>query len=115
MNIKAWIYLVVSLFCLWQIHIGYSTLSELVLNDDYREYTTLNLTYYDYDTGTKAALASPKYQEPHPYITKLELYNSLITTLNLVICIICFVLCFSWYIEENNIRLRDYLGKETKK
>jgi hypothetical protein len=112
MSIKAWLYLIISMFCLFEIYTNYISLNELVLSGSTREYTTINLTYYYVDNGAKTALASPKYKEPQPYVTKLELYNIVITTLNIFICLLSFIFCFVWYIEENKIRLRDYLGKE---
>jgi hypothetical protein len=112
MSIKAWLYLIISLSCLYGIYTNYISLNELVLFETTREYTTLNLTYYDYETGSKLALTNPKVQESQPYVTKLDLYNIVITTLNIVICLLSFMFCFSGYIEENKIRLRNYLGKE---
>jgi hypothetical protein len=112
MNVKSWLFLIISLFCLYGIYTNYISLNELVLKDSTREYTTLTLTYYDYEKGSKTALASPKYQEPQPYVTKLEIYNIIITTLNIVICLISFMFCFSWYIEENKISIKEYFTKK---
>lgn len=112
MNFKSWLFLTISLFCIWQVGLGYSNLNEMLLTDTSKQTTTINLTYYDYDIGSKYALASKPYSESLDYFTKLEIYNIIITTLNIVICLISFMFCFTWYIEENKISIKEYFTKK---
>jgi hypothetical protein len=116
MNIKAWLYLIISICSLWFIYTNYISLNEYIsvyTNKEtiyqgeivLSEHTTREVTYTN--IGVKPTIDKTQF-----YATKLDVYNMMIHVLNIVICLLAFCLCFPWYIEETNIRLRDYFTRK---